>query len=121
MPRCLIWYVQQWHIATDHYAFLAIFSVISFLIGLMLARYSVLRVTPEKMYRYVLLFALLVCLVSWLLPFVSDTSVYQIVALISVFTFISGLCSPLANALILKTAAAFPGWHRALYPLFYFL
>ena len=46
--------------------------------------------------------------------------VYELVGVISAFTFISGLCSPLANVLILKTATNYPGLAASIVPDFLF-
>lgn len=97
------WYITQWHLSEQTYAYLAIGPAAMNMLGLMVSKKLVERIDANNMLLTALIvdvaFALIVSLLAWF----TNSSMILLASIFSVHAFIVGFCFPLSNVGALST------------------
>lgn len=95
------WYVKQWNVPEQYYAFLALFSVGGYLFALMLTRHFVKRFSLEKILRIGLWSGFCVAIISFSFALFQMTGILPLVITMSLFAITPGIAFPAANASVM--------------------
>lgn len=112
------WFVTEWHIPEQYYAFLAIASVACNLLGLGLSRRLIRQCSIEKVIWFslwgVLLLAMVVTVAAYLFHLSAILRLIALPVIYSLYAFFVGIVYPCANAGAASSALAYPGMVGAL-------
>lgn len=97
------WFVKQFHIAENHYAYLALFSVTAYIITLVLMRSLVNRFSSNKLLFIGVLLTISLAVFAIISAMTLPSTVTTVVLLISLFTFCTGFVFPNANVGVMST------------------
>lgn len=92
------WYVQQWHIPEQYYAFLALFNVVAYVSALAVTRYLVNYWRLTTLIRCGMLLGSVTVVIALFLSIYNAHSWVPIVIIMTLMALSSGVIFPSANA-----------------------
>ena len=95
------WYVSEWGISDKYYAYLAIFTVIAYLVTLFTVRSLINKFKIESILRIGLLFGFGVAVLSFCFSLFGFNGVWSLVFIMTLFAIGSGIVFPSSNALLM--------------------
>ena len=95
------WYVKQWNIPEQHYSFLALFSVICYILALFIIRCMIKKKSLDYLLKSAIYLVLGITMLSVLFFAFGLSGVFYLVLIMSLFAIVSVMIFPTANALLL--------------------
>lgn len=92
------WYVSQFHLAEDVYAWLAFVPIAAYIASSMMTNKLLNKFSMNRLLMVGLLIALTVGVVTIVLNFISKPSIVILTLLMSLFSMASGIVTPMTNA-----------------------
>lgn len=115
------WYVDQWHLHENTYSFLALFSVISYVLTLLCTRKLLTYISMVKLYKFSLCFCLFTAMLGLSLSLLHQSGVIMLVIIMTLFSVTPGIAFPTANAILLRKYSNHPAKLSALSSTIMFL
>ena len=96
------WYVTQWHIAENHYAFLALFSVSGYLISLFVAHRLIITITLERLLKIGLWLLISASVLAFIFSIIGFSGIIPLVSTMTVFAIGGGLIFITSNTIVIS-------------------
>jgi len=95
------WYVVQFHVGDQHYGWLALLPIASYVLGSQLTNYLLKYWTLDKLLLSGIWIIVLVSILLVLLTIFNHPSLIMLNSLMTVFSFASGIVTPMTNASVM--------------------